>query len=54
MGEEHGLWAMDKRVLRKVLGYKRDKYQGSGEDYIMSSFMACTHQIFFGCPHQKE
>jgi hypothetical protein len=28
MGEEHGLWVMDKRVLRKVLGYKRDKVSG--------------------------
>jgi hypothetical protein len=36
------------RVLRKIFGPKRDEVTGDGEDYIMRSFMMCTHQILFG------
>jgi hypothetical protein len=39
----------EKRVLRKIRGLKRDKVQGSGEDYITRSFMICApNQILFG------
>jgi len=39
----------ENRVLRKIFGPKRDNVQGSGENYIMRSFMICTsHQILFG------
>jgi hypothetical protein len=37
------------RVLRRIFGPKRDKQQGSGEDYITRNLMTCTyHQILFG------
>jgi hypothetical protein len=29
-------------ALRKIFGPKRDMVTGSGEDYIMRSFMSCT------------
>jgi hypothetical protein len=38
---EHRLRMFENRVLRKIFGLQRD--EGSGEDYIMRSFMICTH-----------
>jgi hypothetical protein len=36
-------------VLKRILGSKRDKIKGSGEDYMTRSLMICTpHQILFG------
>jgi len=32
-------------VLRKKFGPKRDEVRGSGEDYIMRSFVIFIHQI---------
>jgi hypothetical protein len=38
----------ENRVLRRILGPKRNKVKGSGENYIMRNLMICTpHQIFF-------
>jgi len=37
------------RVLRRIFGPKRDEVKGSGENYIMRSFMTCIlHLILFG------
>jgi hypothetical protein len=33
----------ENRVLRRIFGPKRDEVKGSGENYIMRSFMSCTH-----------
>jgi hypothetical protein len=39
----------ENRALRRTFGPKKDKEQGSGENYIMRSLMICTpHQILFG------
>jgi hypothetical protein len=47
--EEHRLRVFEDRVLRKICGPKRDEVTGSGEDYIMRSFMSCTsYQILLG------
>jgi hypothetical protein len=47
--EELGQRKVEKRVLRKKFGSKRTRYQGSGEDYILSSFVICTvHYILIG------
>jgi hypothetical protein len=46
---KHRLRAIEKRVLRKTFGPKMDEITGSGEDYIMSSFLICIPQrILFG------
>jgi hypothetical protein len=38
-----------RRVLRKVFQPKRDEVTGSGEDYIMRSFIVCVpHQLLLG------
>jgi hypothetical protein len=39
----------ENRVLRGVLGAKKDEGTGIGEDRIMKRLMVCTaHQILFG------
>jgi hypothetical protein len=39
----------ENRVLRRIFGPKRTRKQGSGENYIMRSFMVCTaQQILIG------
>jgi hypothetical protein len=38
--EERRLRVLEKRVLRKIFGLKKE--QGSGEDYIVRSLMICT------------
>ena len=44
--EECRLRVFENRVLRRILGSKRDEVTGNGEDYITGSFMLCTpHQI---------
>jgi len=38
---------LENRVLRNISGLEREEVRGSGEDYMMRSFMICTsHQIF--------
>jgi hypothetical protein len=38
----------ENRVVRRILGSKRDEQNGSGENYMMMSFIICTvHPIFF-------
>jgi hypothetical protein len=33
-------------VMRKVFGVKRDKYQETGDNFVMRNFMICTfHQL---------
>jgi hypothetical protein len=47
--KEHRLRVFANRVLRRILGPKRDGVTGSGEDYITRNLMICTHlQILFG------
>jgi len=47
--EERGLRVFENRVLRGIFEPKRDELTGSGENYIMRSFIICTvHQILFG------
>jgi hypothetical protein len=47
--EERRLRVFVNRVLRKVFRPTRDEVKGSGEDYIIRSFMLCTsHQVLFG------
>ena len=49
MREERRLREFENRVLRKILGYKRDKVTGNGENYILRNFVKSTlHQILFG------
>jgi hypothetical protein len=47
MREVHRLRVFENRVLRRILGPKRDKVRKeSGEDYITRTLMICTsHQI---------
>jgi hypothetical protein len=47
--EECRLRVFENRVLRRILGPKRDDVTGRGEDYITRSFMLCTpRQILLG------
>jgi hypothetical protein len=47
--EERGQRVFENRVLRGIFEPKRDELRGSGENYIMRSFIICTaHQILFG------
>ena len=47
--EERRLSVFENRVVRRILGRKRDEITGNGENYIMRSLMICTaHQILFG------
>jgi hypothetical protein len=46
--EECRLGVFKNEVLRRIIGPKTDKVQGSGENYIMSSLMICTpYQMLF-------
>jgi len=46
--EEHRLRVFENRVLRRILGPKRDEKTGSRKNYIMRSLMICTaHYILF-------
>jgi hypothetical protein len=42
--EEFRLRVSENRVLRRIFGPKRDEETGSGENFIMESFMICTPQ----------
>ena len=47
--EERRLRVFENRVLRRILGYKRDEVTGNGENYTMRSLMMFTPQpILFG------
>jgi len=47
--EERRLRVFESRVLRKILGPKRDEVTGPGENYIIRSLMICTpHPILVG------
>ena len=53
--EEHRPRVFKNRVLRKILGPKTDKVIGSGEDYILRSFMSCTaYQILLLWSNQNN
>jgi hypothetical protein len=42
-------------VLRKVFGPKKESKQGSGEYYVMRSFMLCIrYPMFFEGSNQEE
>jgi hypothetical protein len=44
--EEHRLNVFEKRVLRRIFGYRGRELQETGGDCIMRSFMTCIpHQI---------
>ena len=52
--EERTIRVFENRVLRKILGFKRDEAKRSGENYITSSLMICTpHPIFFDWKIEK-
>jgi hypothetical protein len=39
----------ENRMLRKIVGPKRKKWWGAGEDYVIRDFITCTlHQILLG------
>jgi hypothetical protein len=40
--EEHRLRVFENRVLRRIVGPKRDGLTGGGENYIMGSLMIST------------
>jgi hypothetical protein len=40
--EEHRRRVFENRVLRRILGPKRDEVTGGGENCIMRSFIICT------------
>ena len=47
--EKRRLRMLENRVLRQMLGPKKDEVTGSGENYIMMSLMiSIPNQIFFG------
>ena len=47
--EERRLRLFENRMLRKILGPKRDEVKGNGEEYIMRSLMICPpHRLLFG------
>jgi len=47
--EERRPRVLEKRVLRKIFGPKRDENRRMEKNYIMRSFMICTpHPILFG------
>jgi hypothetical protein len=47
--EERRLRVFANRVLRRLVGPKKDEVTGSGENYIMRSLMICSpHEILFG------
>jgi len=47
--EERRRGAIENIVLRRIFGPKRERKQGSGENYIMRSLLICVpHQMLFG------
>ena len=47
--EERGLRVFENRVLRRILGSKRDEIIWEWKSYILRSLMICTaHQMLFG------
>jgi len=39
----------ENRVLRRMIGPKRDEITGTGGNYVMRSLMICSpHEILFG------
>jgi len=47
--ERRRLRAFENGVLKRIFGPERNVVRGSGENYIMRSFMICTAQpILFG------
>jgi hypothetical protein len=47
--KESRLRVFEDRVLRRILGPKRDEVTGSGQNYIMRSLaISSPHQILFG------
>ena len=55
MREKYRLRVFENRVLRRILGAKKDKVTGNGENYIMRSLMICTtHPILFGRSIEKN
>jgi hypothetical protein len=47
--EKRRLRVFENRVLRKKIGPKGDEVTGSGENYIMKSFIIYTlHPLLFG------
>jgi len=47
--EERRLRMFENRVLRRILGPKRDELTGEWKNYIMRNLMICTaHAIIFG------
>jgi hypothetical protein len=46
MREEHWLRVFENRVLKRILGHKREEEAEAGEDCIMRSLITCMlHQI---------
>ena len=48
IARDHMGKTLENSVLRKKFGPKRDEVRGSGEDYIMRSFVICIHKILLG------
>jgi len=47
--QEHRLRVFENRVLRRIIGPKRDEVTGEWRNYIMRSLVICTrHPILFG------
>jgi len=45
--DEHRVRVLEHKMLRRILGPKRDEVQGSRENYIASSLMFCTADPLF-------
>ena len=43
--EEHRLKVFENKVLRKIFGAKKTKFQENGESYIMLSYMHCIFRL---------
>ena len=53
--EEGRIRVFENRVLRGILGAKRDEVTGNGENYVMRSLMICTpHPTLFGRSNREE
>jgi hypothetical protein len=53
--EEHRLRVLEKRVLRRIFGPKRDEVTGEWKCCTMGNFMICTHHpILLGKSDQEE
>jgi hypothetical protein len=46
--EKRRLSVFENRVLRRIFGTKRGEVTGSGENFIMRSFMICTAHLIWG------